>query len=409
MSDIWLFNPYGPIPGEAWRDYRFTMIGETLAAEGHRVIWWTAAYSHHFKRQRSESWQDIEVSRQFTVRLVPTPGYVHHIGFGRVWFELVYAMRAFRRARKEPPPQIIFATDPPQAVGLLGAALARRHHAKLVIDVMDLWPELFKMAVPKPLRKLAPILFWPLYALRRRNFRRADALTALCETYMSVARDAAANTPTQIIYNGIRMANMHTQIDKPKAVKIPERREGEVWAIYAGTLGVNYDIPTLLDAMKLLDQSCVPLRLFVAGDGPLAQKVRGAARRSDSNVTYLGKLAPDELAAYYAECQIGICAYGCDSNVAMPDKAYDYMAAGLAIVNSLPGELAAILDQQDAGVSYEAGSHYSLASVLDHLAFRPHECDRLGANALSAAHLFDRDKQYAKLLEVVSPFEQNIV
>jgi hypothetical protein len=43
MSDIWLFNPYGPIPGEAWRDYRFTMIAETLAAEGHHVIWWTAA------------------------------------------------------------------------------------------------------------------------------------------------------------------------------------------------------------------------------------------------------------------------------------------------------------------------------------------------------------------------------
>jgi len=371
MSDIWLFNPYGPIPGEAWRDYRFTMIAETLAAEGHRVIWWTAAYSHHFKRQRTEDWQDIEVSPCFTVRLVPTPSYSRHIGVGRVWCEIVYAVRAFLRARNEAPPKIVIATDPPQAVGLLGSALARRHQAKLVIDVMDLWPELFSLVFPKTLRKLAPILFWPLYALRRRSFRRADALTALCETYMRVAaREASQKTPTQIIYNGIRMATLRKQIDKPKTVKIPKRRDNEVWAIYAGTLGDNYDIPTLLEAMKLAWQSCVPLHLFVAGDGPLVRKVAGAARRSDANVTYLGKLDTESLAAYYSECQIGICAYGAESNVAMPDKAYDYMAAGLAIVNSLPGELAAVLNQQDAGISYEAGNHYSLAGVLEHLAYR---------------------------------------
>jgi len=405
MTDIWLFNPYGPIPGEAWRDYRFTLLAETLAAEGHRVIWWTAAYSHHFKRQRSRTWKDIEIAPHFIVRLVPTPGYQRHIGLGRVWFEIVFAIRAYLRARTLPPPRVIIATDPPQAIGLLGAALAKRHHAKLVIDVMDLWPELFALIFPKPLRRLAPFIFWPLYALRRRSFRHADALTALCETYLRVAaRDAASGeTPTRTIYNGIRMSNLRKQIDHPKSVELPERRENEVWAIYAGTLGDNYDIPTLLEAMKLAGQSCVPLHLFIAGDGPLARKVAAAARRSERNITYLGKLDSESLAAYYAQCEIGVCAYGAGSNVAMPDKAYDYMAAGLAIVNSLPGELAAVLDEQDAGIFYEAGNHYSLASVLEHLAYRPHVCERLGANAFAAAHLFDRDTQYAKFLEVVTP------
>ena len=35
--NIWLINPYEPIPGEAWRDYRFTIIAETLARHGHQV------------------------------------------------------------------------------------------------------------------------------------------------------------------------------------------------------------------------------------------------------------------------------------------------------------------------------------------------------------------------------------
>lgn len=407
---IWLFNPYGPIPGEAWRDYRFTMIAETLAAQGHHVIWWTAAFSHHFKRHRGETWQDIAVSPNFTIRLVPTPAYRRHIGLGRVWFELLYALRAFNRAKREPAPDTILATDPPQAVGLLGVALASRHKSKLIIDVMDLWPELFSLAFPKPLRKLAPLVFWPLYAIRRFNFRRADSLTALCGSYLDVARRATANkTPTQIIYNGIRMANLRNKIENPKPVTLPKRQENEVWAIYAGTLGDNYDIPTLLAAMNLADQSCAPLRLLVAGDGPLLRKVLGATRRRDANVTYLGKLDPESLAAYYAHCQIGICAYGSQSNVAMPDKAYDYMAAGLAIVNSLPGELAAVLKQHDAGISYEAGNYFSLAGTLEHLAYRPKECARLGANALKAAALFDRDAQYAKFLEVVDSLPHQIV
>ncbi|MEO8027142.1 MAG: glycosyltransferase family 4 protein, partial [Bryobacteraceae bacterium] len=385
---IWLFNPYGPIPGEAWRDYRFTMIAETLAAEGHRVIWWTAAFSHHFKRHRSFEWKDIDVSPEFTVRLVPTPAYRRHIGFGRLWFELVFAVRAWRKARTEPAPSVVLSTDPPQVLGVLGAALAKHHHARLVIDVMDLWPEIFAMAFPKFLRKFAPLVFAPLYAIRRRNFRRADALTALCDTYMTVARRAvSADTPTQIIYNGIRMANLRSKTSNPKPVELPVRRDNEVWAIYAGTLGDNYDIPTLLDAMKLAWSSCAPLRLLVAGDGPLLRKVIGASRRSDANVTYLGKLDPDTLAAYYAHCQIGVCAYGAESNVAMPDKAYDYMAAGLAIVNSLPGELASVLKQHDAGRPYMAGNPYSLAEVLEHLAYRPAECKRLGDNALVAAAL----------------------
>ena len=69
---IWLLNPYGPIPGEGWREYRYTMIGEALAANGHTVVWWAANFSHHFKRFRSPSWQDRHVSPGFAIRLVPT-------------------------------------------------------------------------------------------------------------------------------------------------------------------------------------------------------------------------------------------------------------------------------------------------------------------------------------------------
>ena len=46
---IWLINPYGPIEGENWRDYRFNQFGKYLANQGHEVIWWTSNFAHHLK------------------------------------------------------------------------------------------------------------------------------------------------------------------------------------------------------------------------------------------------------------------------------------------------------------------------------------------------------------------------
>ena len=91
---IWLINPYGPLPGEGWRDYRFTYAARALAARGHEVTWWTAAFDHHTKRFREHGWKG-----DFSIELVPTPAYHRNIGVGRLWFERAFASRAVARPR----------------------------------------------------------------------------------------------------------------------------------------------------------------------------------------------------------------------------------------------------------------------------------------------------------------------
>ena len=65
MRTIWLVNPYGPIEGENWREYSFNQFGKFLSDNGYKVIWWTANFSHHFKKYRSNGWKDIEVNENF--------------------------------------------------------------------------------------------------------------------------------------------------------------------------------------------------------------------------------------------------------------------------------------------------------------------------------------------------------
>jgi glycosyltransferase involved in cell wall biosynthesis len=82
--------------------------------------------------------------------------------------------------------------------------------------------------------------------------------------------------------------------------------------------------------------------------------------------------------------------------VAMPYKAGDYAAAGLVLVNSLPGELQDMIDRYDAGVGYAAGDAASLAQAITGLASdrRRLFAMRQAARRLAEREL-DREQTYA--------------
>jgi glycosyltransferase involved in cell wall biosynthesis len=109
---------------------------------------------------------------------------------------------------------------------------------------------------------------------------------------------------------------------------------------------------------------------------------------------FLGLLNNEELIKIYGICDIGLCAYSQDSNVSMPDKAYDYMAAGLPIVNSLRGELAAVIENAAIGIQYSAGDPLSLASSLDSLARDRQLMRAMAKNSFQIAQQFDSRVQY---------------
>jgi glycosyltransferase involved in cell wall biosynthesis len=210
------------------------------------------------------------------------------------------------------------------------------------------------------------------------------------------------------IFIGIDVAGfraMNQEPDKPSAElmqRTGQKPSGEAWVVYAGSLGNNYDIKTLLQAAAYLQQRKSKIKIFIAGEGPLRSHVMDfISTRGLTNVIYLGKLNPRELIQLYQVCDIGLCAYGAESTVAMPVKAYDYMAAGLAIVSSLRGELERFLRDNQVGIQYMAGDAESLANALEELASNPDKRRAMAANSYRAAMMFDKNVQYSKFIDVL--------
>lgn len=404
---VWLINPYGPIPGESWRDYRFSMMAEALDEAGHEVIWWTSNFSHHFKKFRSEDWQDRQLTPRIQVRLVPTPGYKRNIGLGRVIRDIVFAVRAYRRGKQEVAPDCIVYSESPLTFGYAGQKLAEFHKAPVIFDQMDLWPELFEQVFSRWFRPFVRGALSPVYANRRHNYNRLDGVMSLAKPYLEAAFSVAPilrTRPNTLVYNGIDVDVFRSEMmQNSKAFQaVKPKQAGEIWAVFAGSLGPSYDIPTLMEVARRLEGTNSKIRLIVAGDGPYAEQVaQFIADRGDKRLLFVGKLTPKELSGLYAYCDIALCAYSSRSNVEMPDKIYDYTAAGLPIINSLCGEVRTVISDQKIGLQYHAGAPDDLLNTLLKLESDTDLCAEMASNSKRIGDLYDKKVQYRKFVELV--------
>jgi glycosyltransferase involved in cell wall biosynthesis len=410
---IWLLSPYHQIPGEGWRDSRFIMLGKALAGRGHKVIWWTANFSHTFKSFRSQSGKEILVVDGFTINLVPTSSYRKNVGIGRIWFELRYALSCFRATDVGAGPDCIVTTDPSQIVGFLGIRLGRKFNAPVVVDVFDMWPELFTLVLPGFLKRFSRVIFLPFHLLKGYNLSRASGIVSLCRTYLTQVMPLASRvrtTPSLAVFNGIDLAEFRKGMPTNEQItgyaKSMGKEEGDVWAIYTGTLGNNYDVRALIEGSAILADRRSNISIIVVGEGPLRHEITSyIGEHANAKIRYLGpSMKPDDLLCLYKTCDIALCAYSKDSNVAMPNKAYDYMAAGMPIVNSLRGELEGFLAENEIGIQYIAGDPASLADALSKMSEDSVGRARMAKNAYDRAYLFDSNvlyQQYSKFIEDV--------
>ncbi|MDC7286388.1 glycosyltransferase [Blautia schinkii] len=404
MERIWLVNPYGPIEGENWREYSFNQFGKYLSSKGYSVVWWTASFSHHFKKYRSKGWKDISVNKNFVIRLVPTSSYSKNFGIGRMYKDLVFGEKALKRFRQEERPDLILAAENPLTMGRPCFLYARKYNVPLIYDQMDIWPEFIVNSLKKPLSSIAQFFLKPVYIRRKAIYDSLSGSIALGKHYLEFMQEVSPSLkekPNALVYNGIDVNEFRSHLNDNISVKgIPEKIIGEIWCVFAGTLGPSYDIEGIIEcAGRCKRHGHKEYKFIVAGSGPLEGIMVNAANKLD-NLFYIGKLLPEQLIPIYGKCDIGLATYSSGSNVDMCDKFYDYTAAGLAVINSLTGEISEHIEQRRIGFNYKANNVESFMNVL--LKFKNknilHEAKN---NSLAVGDIFDKNVQNDKMLKVI--------
>ena len=405
---VWIINPYGNIPGEGWRDYRSTLIARALAKSGHKVVWWVSNFEHRSKKFRSLSWEDIQVNSNFLIRIVPSTPYSSHISLSRIRYERTFARRMCERASESLPPDVIILAEPAIFISPAIIKLIRCWKTKLVVDILDLWPELFQITLPVVLSGLGKLIFFPLYMRRAALFRRADAIVGATKDYLQVALSIVDKRISEVVYLGVDVRGIQDDMQLLSGNPFTEglgelsKSSQEIWTIYAGTLGNNYDIKTIILAAELLVHQNPLVKILVAGDGPLKAGVLAAIKgKNAKNLIYVGALSAQQLTYLYGFCDIALSTYVAGSTVSMPLKAYDYIAAGLPIINSLNRELGDIIRDKDIGLQYISEDPVSLVGAIQKLAENLKMRKSMSANAKRLALSFNESDQHKKFVDVV--------
>lgn len=403
---IWIVNPFDPLPGDLEQEGRYASLARLLVARGHRVTWWTSAFSHRFKRPVDQAAiRSACKGCGIEVEFLAAPPYSHNVSLARVWNHAVLARRFRAAAAGADPPEVIVASSPPPVLAREAVHVGRSLGAKVLIDVQDLWPEAFASLVPPWVR----LVLSPVLGLMRRNVRRAaascNAIVGVADAYVeNFQRSRGAPCPMATIPLGVDLAAFDAAATRGRCGQFT-KPPGEIWLAYTGSLSRNYDFLTILRAAAQIGDRLGPgLRFFLTGRGELVGKAEQLVRQNNlTNVRLTGFLDFQTWAYLLTQCDVGFNASFPEAMIFLPNKIFYYLAAGAAVLNTIPGQCSRIVREGGCGLDYRAGDAHSCAAAIEQVvrdaaarsAMRQ-AARRLAETSYDRAVLFPR---YAELIE----------
>lgn len=406
--NIWIVNPYGALPSEGWREYRSFMLAKALAARGHEVTWWISDFIHRSKTYRTSGvLSDPILPSGVRVIGVHSTSYTHNISWARIQYEKNYGKELVRLAEAENVPDLIVMGDPALFFGEFILAYRKAVGCKLVLDVIDLWPELFTVVLPKWLQPMSRLIFYPLYQRRLNLVSSCDGVVTVSRDYSrTVLSGQEHSIPNLVVYWGIDNSSHHAAAINQKLYDELNsfKSRFDLTAVYAGTLGDAYDMDIIIEAVKLSKAQNLPIGFVVAGDGPRKQSFVEMAAPYASHLKFVGALSASDMTTLYAHSDVGLMTYVTGSTVAMPIKFFDYLVGGLAILNSLERDVHEVIRDHEVGLNYLPTNCSDLLEKLKMLAINKQKLKLLKSNTEALASSYDTRLQY----EAFSEFIENV-
>lgn len=411
---IWIVNPLDDIPGEHFAPQRAWSLARLLAARGHDVTWWSATWGHRRKAIRSTP-LDVREDEGFAVRLVAVRPYdrdmswarfASHRDFGRTFERLANESIASGQLER---PDIILASLPPLDGPEAAARVAERLDAEFVVDILGIWPETLEPFLPGPAMLhglVKPFLLGGMQRRRDAVIAAADAIAASSQFAIdSLAVAARANVPKHVCPLGAypqqfpmppRMLN---HVPPAEGMQLSLRHATDdsrtLECVHVGCLGKDEDLDTLIAAARQLAAGGTRATIHVVGSGRHEAALRTAATSLPGSCRLVvhGPLHRTAYVDLLARCDVGLVLHKPASVVSIPYEACDYVAAGLAIVSGLPGDLDRLVSEYEAGVRYSPGDPASLARAMRMLAEdRQGLISRRQAARRLAEGVFDRER-----------------
>lgn len=345
-------------------DVRTEKICRALTARGHDV---------HIAARNTRRRPEREVLPEGTVhRLAPfeaLPASVAAVTGFPAFFNPRWR-RLIRSAIRQSKARVVIVRDLPLCPAAISEA--RRAGIPVVLDMAENYPAMIRAIWDSGTHRAWDVLI--------RNPRLVELVERWClprvDRILAVVEESAARlVQLGVAPNRIALVSNTPSRSRAEGSERTYRSLGPADAlevVYLGLMELARGVGELLEAVALLVEKGTRVRVTLIGDGRDRARFEQQAHTlglHGVHARFLGMVPNAEALVMVAEADVGVVPHRADEawNTTIPNKLFDYMAAGLPVVSSDAVPCRRIVETTGAGIVYPSGNAAALARALEAL------------------------------------------
>ncbi len=243
---------------------------------------------------------------------------------------------------------LVLTTCPPPLINIAGAKLAKKHHAKLIYDVRDIWPDVAL--------EMGSFSSNSLYAktfayIRNYMLKHADLVTAVSEGKVQKLKKYNVNNNIVCIPNGFNTGFLDTEINKELFAEI--KSKNKTICTYIGNIGLAQGIGQLISIAEQSDKEKLPIHFLIYGSGAEEISLRKYIKDNGiTNVTFAGRLPNRDMRTVLEASDINfVSLVNADLKDSVPTKLYEALGVGCPVLLVAEGDSVSVLEETGLGMA----------------------------------------------------------
>ena len=300
-------------------------------------------------------------------------------------------------------PDVAFLGFPPIEVNFVMSSWLSKRKIPFVVDVKDLWPDVFVENLLGWKRRMAKILLSYYYFATRKIYNRATGITTITDKFLQYIENFSNRDSNELnkvfpLVSNLTLVNNNFNLVENWWDSIGVYNDNIFKVVYVGNLSSNIDLSEVKNAAKLFKERNIKIQFVICGGGNYLEIFKDMMQDLD-NVIFPGWVNQEQVSALAERSNVWLIPYFNKENfrLSLPNKTFDALYFGIPLLSSLEGEVKNLIIKNEIGMFYDKIN--TLEKCLTQLYSNPKLQTAMSINAKKLyAEKFEFNMVYDKLV-----------
>lgn len=334
-----------------WYKTRLQPIMELLIQQGYDVTILISDFDHIQKKPLETKYNECTY--------IHVPSYRSNLSIRRIWSHWYFG-RKISEWINDLRPDLIICQIPPNHVGKYCTKYKKQNpNKKLIIDIIDLWPESFPIG---KFKNSIPVKKWQKW--RDDTIRVSDYVFTECNLYQNRLKTIIESQKTSTLL----LFKEQTSEEQVLVEKIIQNRkkDGVIRFAYLGSMNNIIDIEGICRIIRRFVDQGYLCELRAIGNGDNKARFKESVEACGCRAFFYGPIFEErQKIELLAPCDYAFNMMKQNISVGLSIKSIDYLSYGIPIINNIQGDTWEYVDNNPIGINIK---NYSMECLprFDH-------------------------------------------